>query len=294
MSAAENGQLRSSSWHERLKAVRILASTAQPNDLHALQAMLAIETVAYVRRALESIIARLNREIEDDRASQAQAVPPSIMRQVHAKAVEEVSRTILHEIETIVGAVSLSAAREIPDFENSATNTQLTRLVKQLEAITQLKLAASSPRFEQFDLGSWIKEIVAQETAGCDIQISLVGAEHVVVYGDTKLLRLALCNGLRNAIEATQITKSLGAADVGVIVSWQATDVECWIAIKDDGPGLAGTSASFSTSNASSKPGHAGMGLMIAKQAIDSLDGIISLSDAAQGGAIFQMEWFGK
>ena len=71
------------------------------------------------------------------------------------------------KIESIASALSRSRlAREVPDFEQSATKAQVDRLEKQLEGITRLKAAAAAPKMVQFSLGAWVKELVAEEAAG--------------------------------------------------------------------------------------------------------------------------------
>lgn len=286
--------LRMEGWHARLKAARALTSLAQPEDLQALQTALASETVSYVRKALDSGVRRVRRDIEEARAVDTERLPPSVMRQVHAKAVEEVTRTLLHEIEAIAGTIALAASREVPDYAQSATKAQIDRLEKQLEGITRLKAAAAAPKIVQFSLGSWVKELVAEEAGETGFSISLVGPENLVVEGDPKLLRLAVCNGLKNAIEAVQerpIDLDDGASRI--IVSWEATDVECWVAIKDDGPGLTAAATDALPIGRTTKIGHGGMGLMTAKQAMDSHGGSVSLSPGAQAGALFEVRWFG-
>jgi len=216
------------------------------------------------------------------------------MRQVHAKAVEEVTRTLLHEIEAIAGTIALAASREVPDYRQSATKAQVDRLEKQLEGITRLKTAAGAPKMVQFSLGSWVKELVAEEVGYTGLFISLVGPDNLVVEGDPKLLRLAVCNGLKNAIEAVQerpMESENGASRI--VVSWESTDVECWIAIKDDGPGLTAAATDALPIGRTTKIGHGGMGLMTAKQAMDSHGGSLSLSPGARGGALFEVRWFG-
>lgn len=281
-------------WHDRLKAARALSSLGQPEDLQALLAAQASETVSYVKKALDSGIRRVRRDIEDAGAIDSESIPSSVYRQVHAKAVEEVTRTLLHEIEAIAGAIALAASRDVPDYVNSATRAQIDRLEKQLEGITALKAAAAAPKMVQFPLGVWVKELVAEEVGATGLSISLVGPENLLVEGDPKLLRLAVCNGLKNAIEAVQerpLEFDNGASRI--IVSWESTDVECWVAIKDDGPGLTAAASDALPIGRTSKAGHSGMGLMTAKQAMDSHGGSVSLSSGAQGGALFEVRWFG-
>lgn len=282
------------SWHDRLKAARALTSLAKQEDLQALLAAQASETVSYVKKTLDSGIRRVRRDIEEARAIEGESIPPSMMRQVHAKAVEEVARTLLHEIEAIAGAIALAASRELLDYSHSATKTQVDRLEKQLEGITRLKAAAAAPKLVQFSLGSWVRELVTEEAVHTGLSISLVGPDNLVVEGDPKLLRLAVCNGLKNAIEAVKerpLESDNGASRI--VVSWEATDVECWIAIKDDGPGLTAAATDALPIGRTTKVGHGGMGLMTAKQAMDSHGGSVSLSPGARGGALFEVRWFG-
>lgn len=287
-------KLGADSWHDRLKAARALTSLAQPEDLQSLLAAQASETVSYVKKALASGIRRVRRDIEEARAIDAESMPPSVMRQVHAKAVEEVTRTLLHEIEAIAGAIALAASREVTDYTQSATKAQVDRLEKQLQGITTLKVAAAAPKMVRFSLGAWVKELVAEEAGDIGLSISLVGPENLVVEGDPKLLRLAVCNGLKNAIEAVQerpLEFDNGASRI--VVSWESTNVECWVAIKDDGPGLTAAATDALPIGRTTKVGHAGMGLMTAKQAMDSHGGSVSLSTGAHGGALFEVRWFG-
>ena len=59
--------LGTESWHDRLKAARALTSSARPEDLQALQAALASETVSYVKKksCWSPGIRRVGRDIEE-------------------------------------------------------------------------------------------------------------------------------------------------------------------------------------------------------------------------------------
>lgn len=272
----------------------MLGTSALAEDLERLQTARAGETVSYVQKSLDSAIRRVRRDLEDIQATEAELVPPSVMRQVHARAVEEVTRTVLHEVENISGALSLAAAREVPNFESSSVKRQIDRLEKQLEAIIRLKTAAAAPKMEKFSLGQWVTELVAEEAPEVGVEISLVGPQNLLVEGDPRLLRLAVCNGLKNAIEAVAEKKSDGNASTSaIVISWDATDVECWVTIKDDGPGLSGAATDAMPIGRTTKAGHPGMGLMTAKQAMDSHGGSVSLTSGALGGALFEIRWFG-
>jgi C4-dicarboxylate-specific signal transduction histidine kinase len=217
------------------------------------------------------------------------------MRQVQAKAVLEVTRTVLHEIEAIAGAIALAAKSEMPDFEQSDTYRQIERLSRRLDALGSYRLAATAPRLTEFALGRWIRELVAQEKFDQRTSISYIGQDDLLVEGGVTHIELALCNGLKNAVEAIGSHPARGGPDEPrIIISWDATDVECWIAVKDDGPGLIGEAAETLPIGRSTKENGGGTGLLIAKQAMESLDGSISLTNANGGGALFELRWFGN
>lgn len=284
-------QLESPSWHERLRGARALATAAEQGDLQHLLLLRSRENAQFVQRALDAVINRLRRDADATMEERIEDVPESVLRQIHSRAVHEVTRIILHEIESIAGAVSLSAAREVPDFKSSATAKHLLRLSGQLDAITQLKAASAPPRFEEILLFPWISEIVEQQPKNEGRIVSMIGPDNLVVMADKKLLGLAFVNGLRNALEACE---SAGCeSQDSVIVSWNTTDIDCWISIKDSGAGLALSVSDDLTFLRSTKDGHAGMGLRIAQQAMESLDGIVSLRTSEHGGAIFTLQWFG-
>lgn len=286
--------LGSTSLHERLRAARVLASLATATDLQALHKARAREGAAPVQRLLASAIRRVQHDIDDAKVDEVESLPPPLMRQVQAKAVLEVARTVLHEIEPIVGAIVLTAKREFPNFEQSDTKRQIERLDRRLEALGNFRIAATTPKLTQFALGRWIKELVAQEGFDKRALISYIGTDDLIVEGGTTHIELALCNGLKNAVEAIEAFPARGPDQPRIIISWDSTDVECWITVKDDGPGLSDAAAEDLPLGRSTKADGGGTGLMIAKQAMESLDGSISLTRASDGGALFELRWFGN
>ena len=111
----------------------------------------------------------------------------------------------------------------------------------------------------------------------------------MLVLGDRGLLSLVLGNGLRNAIEASMDVDSRDPP--GVVIAWDETNTDYWVVILDRGAGLpAGSHYAFEAGR-TSKPGHAGLGLAIAKQAADSLTGRIVLKPRADGGTAYELSW---
>jgi sensor histidine kinase regulating citrate/malate metabolism len=104
-------------------------------------------------------------------------------------------------------------------------------------------------------------------------------------------LRLALTNGVKNAIEATEALVPLDIREP-VAVNWGTTDIEQWVAVIDQGAGLDIAKEQAFRMGESAKDGHSGIGLSIAQQAMESLEGSCSLSPGTPKGAEFNMRWY--
>ena len=70
--------------------------------------------------------------------------------------------------------------------------------------------------------------------------VSLVGPSPMVITSDPALLRLAISNGIRNALEAVS-TLAIEEPHP-VVMTWGMTDIDYWVAIVDKGPGIVGPS----------------------------------------------------
>jgi signal transduction histidine kinase len=277
--AAALEQLKSSGPHERLRAARFLAKYAASQDLPMLRGALRDETVSWVKKALGTAIDKLA-AVPQSYTSEESSAPDlsdSTVRQMHTKAVEEVTGTILHEFQPIIGVLKLRAVEEVQNYETSGVKTQLDRLDRLITGIEGLRRAAAAPKRREFDLAELVHEISAAEVEGKGIEPSFVGPKPLLTEGDPDLLRLAISNGLRNAIDAvTALPKP--ARDYAIIINWDATDIETWLVIIDKGRGLAtGAQGAFNVGTTTKKD-HSGMGLPIARQAMESMEGEISLT----------------
>ena len=283
--------LSSGSAHDRLKAVRFLARNSDPSDLHALRNALRSETVSYVRTSLELAINRLSHSASPqvEAASDESEIPPDVRSQIRNEVTEEVTGQILHEIASPVGLIASAAAREIPDSEHSKTRKHADNLKRVFEAIEQLKCAAAVPRPEEFDLVELLAEIVSEAVGNNPIEVSLHGARPMLITSDRTLLRLAISNGIRNAVEA--VTAAPGNEPHPIVVTWGETDVDYWVAVLDCGPGVIGPAESAFGIGKTSKKGHSGFGLTIARQAIETLGGTCTLQPPTEGGARFEIRW---
>jgi sensor histidine kinase regulating citrate/malate metabolism len=153
-----------------------------------------------------------------------------------------------------------------------------------------LKGAAAIPRPEQYDLADLIADIASAEAENEPRENpSLLGPKPMMVTSDPALVRLAICNGVRNAFEAVAMANSGEAHQI--VITWGQTDVDYWVAVLDRGPGIVGPMESAFEIGKSTKQGHSGFGLAIARQAIETLGGTVVLEPIAQGGAKYTARW---
>jgi signal transduction histidine kinase len=216
-------------------------------------------------------------------------VSKNLRKEIQTKAVEWVSGTLLHEIEPIIGQLRTAAARELPTFEESRVKAHLGQLERVCFGISCLRQATATPRIEEFDLALLIKEVIAQEVTDKPVYISVQG-QQPFVSSDPRLLTLAICNGLRNAIEAVEGVHKLKGGH-SVVITWGTTDVDYWVVILDEGPGGVGVGEGAFNIGTTNKIGHIGFRLAIARQAINTLEGNVTLSPAQGGGARLELRW---
>jgi signal transduction histidine kinase len=283
--------LTSSSSHERLKAARFLAQNAHPGDLQVLKRVRQAESVSYVKRSLDTAIARASNVpsiVQSDPSGEFD-VPEDIRRQIMNRAVETVTGLLLHEIASPIGLVRKAASDEIPDFEHSRTKRYLDNVDRIWDGIYQLKSASTSPKSEEFDLAGFLEEIIISETIGEKIDVSLHGPKPMLIMSDSRLLQLAICNGVRNAVEA--VIESGSNEPHAIVVTWGETDVDYWITVIDRGPGVVGPIEPAFEIGKTTKQGHSGFGLAIARQAMETLSGHVTLQPAVSGGTRYDLRW---
>ncbi|MPW11072.1 sensor histidine kinase [Paraburkholderia sp. CNPSo 3155] len=285
-------KLLSDSSHDRFHAARALMKLARPEDLQPLLKARHAERDSYVLKQIEVAIASCSKrvtvlEMDDDDQDEDES-----LSRVKADAIEWISGILLHEIGSKLGLIALSASREVPNFVDSKTARHVRNLQSIFDAIEQLRSASIKPSIERFDLAELIDEVASVENEGNVADISLVGMRPLLVTSSRHLLQLALCNGLRNGIEAGVIKRQGGRESAAhLVVTWGKTDREFWVSVVDDGPGLARSAATSFGIGKSTKAGHAGFGLAIAMRALETLGGEVSLSPSPGGGAKYEIRW---
>ena len=283
--------LSSGSAHDRLKAARFLARYSDQSDLQILRDALKNETVSYVRTSLEIAIERISNSassVAEDALEEIE-IPPDVQMQIRNDLTREITGQLLHEIASSVGLIASAAAREFPEYVNSKTKNHIDTLKRIFDAIEQLKGATAIQRPSEFDLAELLAEIVSEIIGNDSVEVSLFGSKPMLLTSDPALLRLALSNGIRNALEA--VTASPSGEPHPIIVTWGMTDIDYWVAVLDRGPGIVGPVESTFGIGRTTKKGHSGFGLAIARQAIETLGGACTLQPAAEGGARFEIRW---
>ncbi len=283
--------LSSDSAHDRLKAARFLARNSDLSDLQILRDALRNETVSYVHTGLEFAIKRVSSSaspVAEDALEEIE-IPPDVRAQIRNEVTKEITGQILHEISSPVGLIASAAAREVPEYLDSRTKKHMDTIKRIFEVIEQLKSAAAVPRPSEFDLAELLAEIVSEVAGNGPVKVSLLGSKPMLITSDPALLRLAISNGIRNALEA--VTGAPGDEPHPIVVNWGETDIDYWVGVLDRGPGVIGPAEAAFGIGKTTKKGHSGFGLAIARQAIETLGGACTLQPATEGGARFEIRW---
>jgi signal transduction histidine kinase len=286
----------SNSVEERLEAARYFSRAAEVTDASLLSRALAKENVRWVKRALERARDRIQvGPPKQDIASIDEPVIENdserLVKDLRAQAVDEVSRTILHEFAPLIGSLRLVAEMEVDAYEKSRTKHCVERLNGLLEAVGNLKKAASTPSYSEFDLSELVAECVAVlNISNEEIVLRVAGIKPYMVQADRDSLGLAIDNGIRNAVEAVTEFSTLDPAEI--LINWGPAGSENWLAILDCGAGFSGNPEEAFKLGVSNKDEHFGYGLTTAQLSMRSMEGDVFVSNKAEGGARFELRWY--
>lgn len=231
-------------------------------------------------------IADLGRDF-DSMAQRLQALVSSQQRLLH-----DVSHELRSPLARMQAAIGL--ARQNPHKTEMALDrveresTRLDKLVGEILALSRLEAKAGKQSGEDIDIAGLVAEIVEDarfEAEASGKRVDFTGpAIAVSVHGQTELLYRAVENVVRNAVKY-----AYEGAGIDVVVSADRTSRQVRIKVSDRGPGVPeGDLAAifdpfFRGSNGESAAGF-GLGLAIAKRAIELHDGTISARNREGGG----------
>ncbi len=200
---------------------------------------------------------------------------------------------ISHELRSPLARlrVAVELARSGEDREAALNRIEkeaerLNGLVNGLLQVTRAEGDAGSLRREPVRLEQLLDELVADASLeararGCDVR--LAGAQPTLVQGDPELLRRAIENVIRNAVRHAPDGTAVEAA-------LEASDGRAMVRIRDYGPGVPEDAlprifdAFYRVeSDRGRASGGAGLGLSIARRAVELHKGVIRARNAAPG-----------
>jgi two-component system sensor histidine kinase CpxA len=164
---------------------------------------------------------------------------------------------------------------------------RLDGLIQQLLTLVRLESGSKRVRHEEFDLAMLLREIVSDaqfEAQGSNRRVGLVCPEECKVRGNRELLRSAIENVVRNAVNYT-------AEGTEVVVEVDSQEGQLAILVSDHGPGVPVEVLQhifdpfFRVDEARERSsGGAGLGLAITQQVIQHHGGTVTALNAAEGG----------
>ncbi|HXJ35864.1 MAG TPA: ATP-binding protein [Candidatus Eisenbacteria bacterium] len=246
--------------------------------------------VTLLTAELEEKNRRLAASLERERALEATA-----LRQSRLAAMGEMAAMLAHEVRNPLGAMELftglllqdlqeqpepqrlarQVAAGIADLNHLVTNllefTRTRRTVERGDARVECRAAVE-------DALRYASDLI--EAGGITVVRDLPAAE-VTARGDAALLRPALLNLVRNAVQAMPaggtLTATVARDGGGVAVT-----------IADSGPGIpAEVRASIFTPFFTTRAKGTGLGLTVVRELVTALGGEVTLADGAGGGAAF-------
>jgi len=215
------------------------------------------------------------------------------------ESLGEMSAGLAHEFKNAMAALHGYAQflQSIDhDEQGRAAADDLLQEVRKLSEMTTAFLNFARPQalqLEEISVDELIEDCAGElqplfESRSVECVSSLTGGEGLQIHGDTRLLRQALLNLLRNAAEAIPDRET--NRRVTIEAATQQIEGKPWavISISDTGPGVAPSDLQkiFIPFFTTKSKGH-GIGLALAHRVITEHGGTLTASNNADGGATF-------
>jgi signal transduction histidine kinase len=210
----------------------------------------------------------------------------------HLSDLGQVSAGAAHEFRNAAAAIDGFADLALRNPDRAVEHLRaIRREAQEMSRVTSDFLLFARPEAfapEPVDLAGVAAAAAAEtESAFPDVAVVLDGS-FPAVSGSEVLLRRALVNLLRNAVEATAAERR-GEASAISLTGWSEGD-EVFLAVSDRGVGIdASLREEIFLPFYSTKPRGSGFGLAIVARIVELHGGTVDVSDRPGGGAIFTL-----
>jgi two-component system, NtrC family, nitrogen regulation sensor histidine kinase NtrY len=210
-----------------------------------------------------------------------------VLREEELKAWQKLVRVLGHEINNSLAPIkSMAASSESllrrnprpPDWEEDIERS-LRVIGGRAEALGRFTAAYANlarlprPRLRPMDVEAWVRRSASLESR---LAVNVLPGPALTVQADPDQLDQLLINLIRNAAEASLETTG------GVRVGWRTYGSALEVRVEDDGLGIANPNNLF-VPFFTTKPGGAGIGLVLSRQIAEAHGGSLALENRASG-----------
>ncbi|MEI8602530.1 ATP-binding protein [Shewanella sp. PP-Sp27a-2] len=273
---------------EQMKELNLLTELMAKATAKELESAIKSATSPYLKSILNGYLQKKNNIITASKP--ATAIPYNVeidIEAIKSEAYAESVGQVLHELEPLIGSISLHASEEIINFENSETSKDLKFLEQTMQTFEDWIKVEQNPRFSYVSVSDIINNEIVALSAIHNILITNNLPTNLYFDTDKSMLRIIISNVLRNSIQATNPNKF---DSLPILINAGITDRELWISVLDNGEGLNEHQSTLLKSKYTTKVGNRGLGLTILNKAVTALNGKWDLKNGVSRGAEFYLE----
>jgi signal transduction histidine kinase len=214
----------------------------------------------------------------------------------HVRSLEDLSAQVAHEIRNPITAAK-SLVQQMGEDPASSDNVGYAKVaLEELDRVERsvahlLRYAREEDlRLSDLRLGSVIASAlssVGERIEGQGVRVARDIQTDAVLRGDAEKLRRVIINLMNNALDALGQGAS-GDPTLEVSAGENLAGTECWVRVRDNGPGIdAETLSQIWSPFYTSKESGTGLGLAISKKVVDAHGGSIEATSRPGEGAEF-------